>query len=895
MFRIRTLTDARQAKSYYQQSDYYLETPGEWMGKGAARLGLKGPAAQKDFEALCDNINPATGQALTALTIEGRRIGNDFNFNSSKSVGIARELVGIFDPEEGQRIEDAHREAVAHAMGHVERDMACRVRVDGKDEDRVTGNLIALRVTHRTTRPNEDDQTPDMELHDHVVVINATFDDVEDGKCKATQIGDIWSHASYYESLYHNRLAANLQSLGYGIRRKGKGFEIAGVSDELVERFSRRKRAIEKLARALGITTPEGKDKLGATTRLSKDKSRLVELQPYWDGKLNGGERDQLRRLKGQLSYRSHVKTAMTHAIAHTFERHSVVDPRTLYEEAIRFGIGSVPPELLRDEAARQGVLFIGDGRGECTTREVFDQESKIIGFARKGKGTFRPIAPGKTDGLEGLSSEQKAAVRHVWGSADQVMLVRGGAGTGKTTMMTPALARLGRPSMLLAPTADASRGQLRQEGFADANTVAAFLGDKKMQDKVRGGGIIWIDEAGLTPINDLEKVCDLAHELRARVVLQGDPNQHLSVQRHGNMLHVLHDFAALPVAELTEIRRQGGAYAQAVAAIRDQDFVKADGIFRKLGWVVEGDGHDKLVEEYARAIEERKASGDQKTVLVIDPTHKDGDVLSDQLRDLRKAKGLIGRKDRPFTRLVAVDLTNAQKADAHNYAGDETIQFFRNCGKFKAGSRIKASELLPDLPTLKADSFAVYEERSLPLAAGDTIRITANGRDVTGKHRIDNGRIDTIRGFTSEGNPVLANGWVIAKDFGHLRHGLVSTSPASQSKTVDIVLTAMNRASGGAIGTAQAYVSASRGRERGMIFTDLPQDELLAAMRRADTRKSATELMAEAGPEPLTPDQRQALHRYMERRRHEEHRRTRRMRERAQQVLLEKDVSHAR
>ncbi len=41
-----------------------------------------------------------------------------------------------------------------------------------------------------------------------------------------------------------------------------------------------------------------------------------------------------------------------------------------------------------------------------------------------------------------------------------------------------------------------------------------------------------------------------------------------------------------------------------------------------------------------------------------------------------------------------------------------------------------------------------------------------------------------------------------------------------------------------------QAYVTISRGRERGMIFTDLGRDELLDAIRRADRRRSATELM---------------------------------------------------
>jgi hypothetical protein len=87
----------------------------------------------------------------------------------------------------------------------------------------------------------------------------------------------------------------------------------------------------------------------------------------------------------------------------------------------------------------------------------------------------------------------------------------------------------------------------------------------------------------------------------------------------------------------------------------------------------------------------------------------------------------------------------------------------------------------------------------------------------------------------------------VLGKEFGHWKHGLVSTSHASQSKTQDIVLTAMNRASVGAMGAEQGYVSLSRGRERGMIFTDLPREELLDAMSRRDLRESATELMGAA------------------------------------------------
>ena len=147
MLRIRVIADAEHAKEYYRQSDYYLETPIEWMGSGCARMGLAGVAAWEDFGALCDNINPATGEALTAGTAERKRVGYDFNFNSGKSVGVARELIAAFDPKEGERIEDAHREAVAYAMGRVETDMACRVRADRASEP--PNRPLSIESSHR--------------------------------------------------------------------------------------------------------------------------------------------------------------------------------------------------------------------------------------------------------------------------------------------------------------------------------------------------------------------------------------------------------------------------------------------------------------------------------------------------------------------------------------------------------------------------------------------------------------------------------------------------------------------------------------------------------------------------------------------------------------------------
>jgi conjugative relaxase-like TrwC/TraI family protein len=216
----------------------------------------------------------------------------DLTFNSTKSVGIARELGGP-DNAGDPLIEDAHREAVEYAMGFVEADMQARVRVGGADHDRLTGNMVAYRVTHRDTRINADDKRPDMSLHCHVFVFNTTFDAVEK-KWKACQMGQIKHDANYYESIFHNRLASNLRDLGYGIRRDKRAFEIEGIDRPLIEKFSRRTKQINELTAKLNIQKPESKAKLGATTRLGKTKELVEDLNAYFVSRLTTVEKHQL-------------------------------------------------------------------------------------------------------------------------------------------------------------------------------------------------------------------------------------------------------------------------------------------------------------------------------------------------------------------------------------------------------------------------------------------------------------------------------------------------------------------------------------------------------------------------------------------------------------------------
>jgi len=117
-----------------------------------------------------------------------------------------------------------------------------------------------------------------------------------------------------------------------------------------------------------------------------------------------------------------------------------------------------------------------------------------------------------------------------------------------------------------------------------------------------------------------------------------------------------------------------------------------------------------------------------------------------------------------------------------------------------------------------------------------------AGGKTKDGKHRLSNGSLLTVEGFNSRGDIVVDHGWVIARDFGHISHGYVVTSHASQGVTVDKVFIGVSSQSFPATGQRTAYVAVTRGREQAQIFTD-DRKELLKAVSRPDDPLSATQL----------------------------------------------------
>ena len=208
---------------------------------------------------------------------------------------------------------------------------------------------------------------------------------------------------------------------------------------------------------------------------------------------------------------------------------------RKLVTEALKRGIGAVTVEGVAQEMRNRPLIRSDvEGRKMATTKEMLALESKLIDFARQGRGRCRPLGdPKRPCSRDWFNDGQKAAVSHVLGSRDRVMIIRGVAGTGKTTLeqeIGEALAEAGRPVVALAQSVKASREVLRKEaGFAQADTVARFLKDEQMQEAARNG-VILVDEASQLGTRDMLQVFNLAEGLNARVVLVGDRRQHRSV-----------------------------------------------------------------------------------------------------------------------------------------------------------------------------------------------------------------------------------------------------------------------------------------------------------------------------------------------------------------------------
>ena len=164
MLNIEVNRSAEGVERYFDRelavSDYLMKEPGVWGGRGAERLGFRGPVERSQFVALLRNEHPTSRKRLTARmntsrrengeTVSNRQVGYGMVFGVPKSLSVYLAITG------DRVVENIARSAVDETMHAMEAEMQCKVRKAGLHEDRRrTGEMLYSVFFHRDSHLGE--------------------------------------------------------------------------------------------------------------------------------------------------------------------------------------------------------------------------------------------------------------------------------------------------------------------------------------------------------------------------------------------------------------------------------------------------------------------------------------------------------------------------------------------------------------------------------------------------------------------------------------------------------------------------------------------------------------------------------------------------------------------
>src|SRR5580765_3331239 len=322
MLTVAKLSPGQEA--YYERSvaagidDYYAgrgESPGVWVGRGAAELELDGVVDGGELGRLIggkhpltsvelrrhpprkqitvERIDPLTGERGLELKTLSPVAGYDLVFSPPKSVSL---LHALGDDEVRHAVNQSHLAAWQAALSYLEQ-RACVTRKGKNGVHRERGpGFVAAAYQHRTSRAQ------DPHLHTHVIVANMARG--SDGVWRALDGEPILKHyrlAAGY--LYQSQLRFELtRSLGVEWREPTNGMaEIAGVPEAALRAFSQRRAQVLDYLEQRGSSGFYAARVAAIDTRDRKEPVDLPRLRLEWEARAaeHGLGRRELKRLLG--------------------------------------------------------------------------------------------------------------------------------------------------------------------------------------------------------------------------------------------------------------------------------------------------------------------------------------------------------------------------------------------------------------------------------------------------------------------------------------------------------------------------------------------------------------------------------------------------------------------
>ncbi len=592
MLSIGKLTRGADSARYYEQSvatgreDYYTgegESRGEWVGAGAAALGLDGEVADGELEMLLvEARHPRTVEPLRlggGLAVQGF----DLTFSAPKSVSV---LFAAGDEAVRRAVVRGHEAAVRDALGYLEREAVQVRRGAAGAVKEHAGGLIAGAYRHRTSRAG------DPQLHTHVVAANLAQG--ADGRWTALHAAPLYAHAKTAGYLYQASLRDQLtRSLGvqWGPVVKGAA-EIGGIPREALEHFSQRRAEILDALHERGLQSAAAARAAALETRQPKTygvsqhtiyerwHARAAEhglTHHVIAGVLNRDPvettqeevRTAAQLMAGETGITAQASTfgrrealqawAELHPAGAEVERVEALADRWLASDLV-VRVDGEPGPVARSQviSTRHGTR-VAAVEDRYSTPEMLATERRLVqaAAARVGQGAGVSDPQNVADALTArpyLADEQRAMVRALTTSGDGVQVVLAKAGAGKTTALDAAREAWQRSGLLVQGAALGSYAtkELRDSGV-QACTIARLLVDIDEHGLHRGSVLI-VDEAGMVGTRTLDRLATHAAQAGAKLVLVGDDKQLPEIDAGGAFRGLARRLGAI---ELHENRRQ--------------------------------------------------------------------------------------------------------------------------------------------------------------------------------------------------------------------------------------------------------------------------------------------------------------------------------------------------
>lgn len=871
---------AGKAEEYYYQADPIFNLKEHvWVGQGAENLGLKGHV---DFEAssmLLHGLSPDGSQRLV-----GREADHDKNAATDIPLAIPKSfsLVALFDPE----FREDMKQAFIDTAKFVEQHIYGRQTTDGKTE-MVEGKMIGSLYFHSASRAG------DIHMHGHLVIMNMV--ERPDGSYSTMENHPLFKAQTAIRQELYSNIAAVAREHGYGLelhRDRGGAVvpEIAGISAEIREQFSKRHADISKagvLAESLkermpGLSERDINELVQLQTKAGKDKDlsgldmqRSHELQLQGLDSSSSAMLDSARAAGQQQSINLMASDYIRMAVSDLVERESVVGGKDIISTAVKLSVGEATRSELEkaftEAVTRQEILQIC--KEGFTTPEMQRIEADVARVAVEQAHFFEPLmhkdhaksAVANFEADKGIATTkgQATAIEYVLTGTGRMMLIQGDAGAGKSTAfeaVNNAIADILGNKQDVAVRGFGFQGKaaavLERGSGIQSQTIDSFLLSKSNWDGQSRQ--LWvIDEASMVGSRHMGAMLDRAIAENAQIVLVGDQKQIMAISA-GKLFVDLQEHGLVSTTVMDEILRQKSDYTKEVAAaLKDHDIEKAFSILDNRGNIHQIT--DRL--ERVQFTAERYVASGENT-LAVTVTNRDRLELVQAIRDLEKAEGRIGPDDYLFSTRQPVNLSGVEKRLAVSYEVGNSVFLNNDIGELRKGAEVEVianntgrnSITVADkqgneyevLVRQHGNSLSQYSETETAFSIGEKVIWTKNDNSEYGK---ENGLKNGVTGVIEEIRNGVAtikteHGAVVEQqmDGAFITNGQAITIDKSQGATAEHVITLMpSDAPAELLSENKAYVALTRMTDGVEIVTD-NKDQLLEAVGGSQEKSSSLE-----------------------------------------------------